>query len=334
MAEDLPRRLAGAVRSRTTAAAVVVVGVALVLSSVLLLVLMRRSLERNVRIAADLRANDVAASLRDGVTPSALRLGAEENVLVQVVDGAGVVLASSVFQTSGRPMLPAPRTGPRPVDVVVDGEADPYLVVTRRVATGDGTVTVLVGRDLDAVNESVGVVARILLAGVPILLVVVGLTTWWVVGRALAPVEAIRAEVAAISARELHRRVPEPTSRDEVARLARTMNQMLDRLEASHARQLRLVSDASHELRSPIAAIRQHAEVALAHPGATTVDALATDALAEDLRLQRVAEDLLLLARVDEHALRMTDSTVDLDDLVLAEARRLRATAQARIETN
>ena len=332
MAEISARRGSGTVRTRTTAGAVIVVGLALVVASVLLLVLTRRSLERNVRIAAELRANDVAASLRDGAVPSALRLGVEEDVLVQVVDAAGVVLASSVFQTADRAMLPPPFTSPSRAEVVVDGEADPFIVVARTVATG-GPVTVLVGRDLDIVNDSVAVVARNLLVGVPILLVVVGITTWWVAGRALAPVEAIRGEVAAISARELHRRVPEPAGRDEIGRLARTMNEMLDRLEASHARQLRLVSDASHELRSPIAAIRQHAEVALAHPGSTTVEALAADALAEDLRLQRVAEDLLLLARVDEHALRLSTAAVDLDDLVLAEATRVRDAASVRVET-
>ncbi len=113
-----------------------------------------------------------------------------------------------------------------------------------------------------------------------------------VVGRALAPVEAIRAEVDAISASALHRRVPDPPADDEIGRLARTMNRMLERLDRAQARQRRLVSDASHELRSPVAAIRQHAEVALAHPDRTSAAELAATVLAEDLRLQRLAEDL------------------------------------------
>ena len=104
------------------------------------------------------------------------------------------------------------------------------------------------------------------------LLLVVGVTTWFVVGRALAPVEAIRREVDAISGAELYRRVPQPGSDDEIGRLATTMNLMLDRLEASQARQRRFISDASHELRSPVASIRQYAEVALAHPERVLVE--------------------------------------------------------------
>ncbi|MDF2742203.1 MAG: histidine kinase, partial [Actinomycetia bacterium] len=96
----------------------------------------------------------------------------------------------------------------------------------------------------------------------------------------------------------------------------------------------RLVSDASHELRSPVAAIRQHAEVALAHPGRTTTTELAGTVLAEDLRLQRLAEDLLLLTRADEHSLVLRRRPVDLDDLVLEEARRLRDATGLRIDTS
>ena len=100
----------------------------------------------------------------------------------------------------------------------------------------------------------------------PILMLVVAAVTRVVVGRALALVEAIRSEVQTISGDRLDRRVPVPPADDEIAHLATTMNTMLDRLEEGRDRQRRLVSDASHELRSPIAAIRQHVEVALAHP--------------------------------------------------------------------
>jgi signal transduction histidine kinase len=171
------------------------------------------------------------------------------------------------------------------------------------------------------------------LIGIPVLLVVLGWVIWYVVGRSLLPVEAIRAEVEAISSRELHRRVPAPAGDDEVARLAGTMNQMLDRLEEAQARQRRFVSDASHELRSPIASIRQHVEVALTHPDKTSVEDLAEVVLAEDSRLQHLAEDLLLLAKIDEGILTFDRSAVDLDDIVFAEVSRLRATADLRIDS-
>ena len=83
-----------------------------------------------------------------------------------------------------------------------------------------------------------------------------GLVTWTVVGRALRPVESIRAEVADISDSNLSRRVPEPPGGDEIAQLAKTMNAMLDRLEAAQRRQQAFASDASHELQSPLTRLR------------------------------------------------------------------------------
>jgi signal transduction histidine kinase len=109
---------------------------------------------------------------------------------------------------------------------------------------------------------------------------------------------------------------------------------MLGRLEEAQARQQRLVSDASHELRNPVAAIRQHAETALAHPERTTVPALAGDILSEDLRLQQLAEDLLMLARADERALQLSLQPLDVDDLVVEEARRLRQTTALAVDTS
>jgi signal transduction histidine kinase len=164
--------------------------------------------------------------------------------------------------------------------------------------------------------------------------VLVAFTTWIVTGRTLHPIEGIRREVATISGSELSRRVPQPRGDDEVARLARTMNAMLDRLQDSRDRQRRFVSDASHELRSPVATIRHELEVALAHPDQTTVEALAADLLAEDLRLEGLVEDLLLLARADEDTLSLIARPVDLDDLVLAEAARLRRRGIVRVDTS
>ena len=161
-----------------------------------------------------------------------------------------------------------------------------------------------------------------LLIGLPLLIGLVGFTTWRVVGAALAPVESIRSEVASIGATDIANRVPVPASGDEVAGLATTMNKMLDRLEGAQRQQRRFVSDASHELRSPLAAIRQHAEVAEAHPDRTTPRALARVVLAEEDRLERLVDDLLLLARSDEGGLGLRRAVVDLDDLALDEAHR------------
>jgi signal transduction histidine kinase len=124
--------------------------------------------------------------------------------------------------------------------------------------------------------------------------------------------------VAALGDRDLDRRVPVPPGEDEVSRLARTMNDMLARLQQAQRTQRQLVADASHELRSPVTAIRTTAEVALSEPGGD--HALAGEVLEEAVRLERLVQDLLLLARADEHELRPLRRDVDLDDLVEREA--------------
>jgi signal transduction histidine kinase len=150
---------------------------------------------------------------------------------------------------------------------------------------------------------------------------------------ALAPVERIRREVDQITGQRLDRRVPEPPSRDEIHRLALTMNQMLERLEVSRDQQQQFVADASHELRSPLASIRQTAEVSRAHPGALPEGELAEAVLEESLRMQRLVEQLLLLTRADEGVAVRTPREVDLDDLALTEARRVGRTG-LRVDTS
>jgi signal transduction histidine kinase len=118
---------------------------------------------------------------------------------------------------------------------------------------------------------------------------------------------------------------------DEFARLSRTMNRMLGRLQEAQRRQRRLVSDASHELRTPVAVVRQHAEVALGHPDPTDHARFAEAVLFQSIRLQRLIDDLLLLARADENALLRGGAPVDVDDLVFAEAERLRSTTALRV---
>ncbi|MFJ2640332.1 sensor histidine kinase [Streptomyces sp. NPDC087511] len=179
----------------------------------------------------------------------------------------------------------------------VDGDTADYRFASVRATTSTGvTLTVHAGAPLAAEQEAVGTVRGAMLIGLPALLLVVAGVTWLVTRRALRPVEGIRREMAAITASEdLSRRVPEPGSRDEIARLARTTNETLTALEASVERQRRFVADASHELRSPIASLRTQLEVGAAHPELLDVPG----AVADTVRLQGLAADLLLLARLD-----------------------------------
>ncbi|MEV6229224.1 ATP-binding protein [Saccharopolyspora shandongensis] len=148
---------------------------------------------------------------------------------------------------------------------------------------------------------------------VPLAVLLTALAAWFSAGRALRPVEAIRRELAEVSESRLDRRVPVPRSRDEVARLARTTNETLDRLQRAHNQQERFVADASHELRSPLANLRAGLEVALAHPDRADWPDIAHRSLLDVQRLQRITADLLQLAVGPDG---QPSAVVDLADVV------------------
>ncbi|WP_431045909.1 sensor histidine kinase [Streptomyces sp. P1-3] len=307
-----------------------VVAVALVAGALTLVTGLRGTLTDQVRSAARARAAEVAAQLEAGREPT-LAVAEEDEEVVQILDADGRVVASSP-NVRGSPALATLRPG-QSAQIATPVDDDRFIAVAAAADTPEGARTVVAARALADVSDSTQTVIRLLLIGLPVLLLLVGFTTWKAVGRALAPVEAIRTRVDEISAAELHRRVPEPPGTDEIARLAATMNRMLGRLERAQASQRRFVSDASHELRSPVATIRQHAEVALAHPERIPVTGLAETVLAEGLRMQYLVDDLLLLARAGEETLALQRRPVDLDDLVFEEAGRLRAVTGLRIDT-
>ncbi|GIM88956.1 sensor histidine kinase [Paractinoplanes toevensis] len=299
------------VRTRTTAAAVLIVALALVAGAVTLVALMRDSLRDGLANTAEQRAAALAGQIETTGLPAAGVADDDDDpeLVWQVLDERGAAVRSST-----------PLSEPLPTEdadtVRLPGAGHPYAVVTEEA----GTYTVAVAVSLEEVDDSAAALVTPLLVGLPLMLLLVGGVTWVVTGRALAPVEHIRREVEEITGDRLDRRVPEPPSRDEINRLARTMNRMLARLEESRASRQQFVADASHELRSPLASIRQAAEVTRDHPGALPEGELAEAVLEEAARMQRLVEQLLLLTRADGGALARQE--VDLDDLALAEARR------------
>lgn len=299
-------------RARVTLGAVVVVALALGLGAFAFSSALSHSLRADAENSAEMRVEALADEVeRDG--PEAItRLDDEA---VQLVDKDGIVVAES--EEAEEATLPI---RDEPTETTVDDE--PALVVSEDL--DDGRIVVL-AYSLEVDEQVGGTVSKLLLLAIPLILAVVGLTIWLVVGRALAPVARIRSQVDAIGADRLGDRVVEPDSGDEIALLAATMNRMLTRLEDSQQAQRRFVSDASHELRSPLATLRQHAELAQSHPEVTSSGELADVVLSEGARLQAIVEAMLLLARLDEGAPRGM-APVDLDDLVIAEAARLRAT--------
>lgn len=180
---------------------------------------------------------------------------------------------------------------------VVDGDRAEYRFVALRVThPGGETFSVYAGAPLAAEREATATVRGAMLVGLPLLLAVVASVTWLTTRRALRPVEGIRGEMAEITrSQDLSRRVPQPPSRDEIGRLARTTNETLAALESSVEQQRRFVADASHELRSPLASLRTQLEVGVAHPELLDLPG----AVADTVRLQELAADLLLLARLD-----------------------------------
>jgi signal transduction histidine kinase len=326
----------GSVRLRTTAMAVLVVAVALAAGAVALVALMRGSLRAGLEAGAEQRAAALATQLgTTGLPPPSTGVddgdgndggdgndrsdggdgdeGEPAEIVWQVTTAGGTLVRSS--QPLDRP-LPTADTG----DLRLPGAEHRYLVVTEDAGAYDVTVAV----SLEEVDESTAALITPLLLGLPLMLLLVGGTTWVVVGRTLAPVDRIRREVEEITGDRLDRRVPEPPAYDEIGRLARTMNRMLGRLQSARDRQQQFIADASHELRSPLTGIRQAAEVARAHPGALPDGELAGTVLAESARMQRLVEQLLLLARTGDGQAAGPRQDVDLDDLALDEARRLR----------
>jgi signal transduction histidine kinase len=333
------RRRLGGVRVRTTMAATVIVGVALAVTAVGLIGFLRHSLVEQVDEIAYARAADVAALARQGALPADLAVAGDDGHITQVVDDTGRVVATTAPATAGQPVAAltvlrpeGSRSRARTVDPPPPG-GTAFRVVALRTATPGGPVTVYVASALEPVEETTAALERALAVGAPVLLVLVAFTTWALVGRALRPVDAIGAQVADISDRSLDRRVPVPPTGDEIARLAGLMNTMLDRLQSAAERQRRFVADASHELQTPLAAMRVDLEVALAHPDRTDLRRTVADVLAANRRLALLVKDLLFLARADGSVAPPPAVPVDLDDVVLSETARVRGDGEVRIDT-
>ncbi|MFI5981306.1 sensor histidine kinase [Streptomyces sp. NPDC051555] len=325
------KRRPSSVRARAALAAALAMAAVLAVGGIWLYGLLRANLLDNTNGRTELAARKVAAQLDTRTLPAGRLPAPESGVdLVLVLDSAGAVTAASgdpgrlPAELAGlRPAAgadaraavlppPAPGSGERRAVVVVRSPGAPGAAGTPHYVYA---MTVL--GDVDGATRSV---AYGMLGGAPPLIAFAAALAWWVAGLALRPVTAIGDALASVTASELDRRVPDPGGADEIARLARTVNDTLDRLERSDARQRQFTADASHELRNPLAAVRSRLEVALEEPDRESVAA----ALADTERLQRIAADLLLLARLDGRPAPRTEP-VDLALLAAEDAARRRA---------
>ena len=320
-------RARSSVRVRVTAAAMLVALVVATIGAFIFVTSLRSALEQGLTTSARQEAASVQAQLEAGEPPRQAVVSGHNDVIVQIVSDDGRVVATD-HDSVTTPLRKTPGTAR---EMRVKGLDDPYIVVAEREHGGAGLIAV--GRSSEQVSKATSTAAILFGVFVPVALALLALAVWVSVGRALRPVEAIRREAADITYAHLDRRLPITPGDDEIPRLARTLNEMLDRIDASQRLQRQFVSDASHELRSPLTTLRQLAEVAQGYPGRVDTADLAADVLAEEQRMEDLVNALLVLARLDDAPAGRDDRPVDLDDLVLMEARRQRD-GRARIDVS
>lgn len=323
-------------RFRILAATAAVATLALALALGAYGVTLQAILDRTTTVAATDQANQIATLIADAPTDPAvlLRQVPAEGSILQLLDDTGQVVASNDTEAEGAALTDLrPAVGEvasTSLDELPAGDDDPHVVVVRGLEPQPG----MAGRWLvvatplqdevaliQAATLALGALALILLAGLLVLMNRV-LTT------ALGRVEQIRSSVARIRESRSEVRIPVPPGDDEITHLAQTMNDMLDRLHRVDAAQRAFISDASHELRSPITAIRMISETS-----PQGIDARGSSVVGvEATRMQRLVDDLLTLAKADDHGLVVRAVPVDLDDVLTDEIHRLRATTTLQID--
>jgi len=326
------------VRARVTMASIVVLAVTLASGAAGLVALVDQSLQHSLDAAAVTRAEDVSAAAHANGLVTVIPSGGDDSSLVQIINSNGSIVSSSEFTARDRPLLVRP---PRRRETTVltaahstdEGYSGPFRIVAEPLELPSGPGWVYVASSLDQVRSATSSLILWLSVGLPILLIIVGTTVWIAVGRALRPVESIRKRAIEIHA-DFSQRVPIPKSDDEIGRLARTVNDMLDRLAAAADQERQFAGDASHELRSPLAAIRSQVDVALEHPDSSDPQTVFRTIQRQTEEMTDLVEDLLFLARVSEKTVGTLSSPVDIDEILVQEVRRLQHSSAISVKIN
>ena len=323
-------RMRSSVRLRVTVVASVFVLLVTAVGSVVIVAMLSHSISHSLVDSAREDAAAIHAQLRAGVTPAEAATTGRSDVVVQLLDAHGQVVASDRPERLTVPL----RTGAGVTEsAAVPGLGDTFTLVARSSAGTGNVALIIVGRSTEQRDETRAEAAGILAVIVPLVVLALAIIVWIAVGRALRPVEVMREETDMITATDLRRRLAVPPGDDEIPRLARTLNEMLDRIDEGQHLQRQFVSDASHELRSPLAVIRHAAEVASMHPDQVEVSSLARDVLAEGARLEQLVSALLLLARLEVED-RIGSEVIDLDDVVLTEVARARERWDVQVDAH
>lgn len=297
------------------------------------------SLEASVDTDLQIRAQQVASGLvlqKGKLTlhdPTVALLGSgttteehepediNQGALVRLLDAQGALLGeTSAFRSLHVPTISITQAlQGNPWEGTIRSFSDQEIRIYSRVITSEGKplVVIQVGESLAPIHTLLHqLVAALLIVGFLVLLAC-ATGSYWLSGRSFAPIQRLAETARKIKAGDLHQRVPVQPVRDEVQFLAVTLNEMLDSLDQSFSRQRRFVADASHELRTPVAVIRNKAEVALLQPrNEEEYSLVLTSIHAETVRLSHLISDLLALARGDEGQARFEHEEVHLDRLV------------------
>jgi heavy metal sensor kinase len=212
----------------------------------------------------------------------------------------------------------------------IRGFRDIWRLVAEPVRTPAGDAALVAAGSLAARDEALDRLSRELFFGVPLVVALATVGGYLVAAAALRPVDAMRARAADITASKPGQRLPVPEARDELSRLASTLNDMLARLEAAFEHERRFVDDASHELRTPLTMLRTELELALRQKRTRAELEAALQSAAEETEwLSQLAEDLLLIARSDRGHLPVRPAQLDAQEVMAAVAERFDAAAAA-----
>ncbi|MBA2513314.1 MAG: HAMP domain-containing protein [Solirubrobacterales bacterium] len=302
------------VRLRLTAA--FAVAMVLVLAGAGLFVYLRLKSDLNESVNAGL--NSRATAVLAASSASAGAAGDAEEGFAQLVRGDGSVLDSAGNvrgEAISRAELRRAAAGEKPL---VERKVAGIEGTTRVLAkAGGGSQVVTVGQSLDDRDETLDNLVASFALGGPIAVVFASVLGYALAAAGLRPVEAMRRRAQEVSLSREDERLPLPVAHDEIRRLGETLNQMLDRLRRSFARERRFVADASHELRTPVAVIKAELEGALRAGGHHPQVREALVASMEECdHLAQLAEDLLVLARTSEGALPVRPEKLDIRELL------------------
>jgi heavy metal sensor kinase len=322
------------VRGRLTLFWVVALGAALVAVSALIYALLARTLYSRiddnlravVQIATTSLANDLAEGqdYDDAARSTAAELASRQQMLA-IYDLSGQLLAEAGRDDDLEITLPDVGTIPTQAEMLLTvdeakDDDDRHRLALRRVSIppADSPYLIVVGSELEPTDEELESLREILAYVIPAALVLAGAAGWFLARQSLAPVATMAERAQEIGVADLSARLPVANPRDELGRLAKTFNDLLNRLEASLTQQRQFMADASHELRTPVATSRTAAAVALQqrHRDEEEYRESLTIIEQQTARLSRIVDDMFTLARADAGSYPVRRTLMYLDEVV------------------